>query len=39
VIEALLGPLYFRLLVTGQPLDEDFIEGIVSLVSAACQHA
>ncbi len=32
VIEALLGPLYFRLLVTGQPLDEEFITGIVDLV-------
>ena len=31
-----LGPLYFRLLVTGEPLDDDFIEGIVDLVYAAC---
>jgi AcrR family transcriptional regulator len=36
VIEALLGPLYFRLLVTGEPLDDDFIEGVVDLVYAAC---
>ena len=36
VIEALLGPLYFRLLVTGEPLDDRFIEGIVDLVCAAC---
>jgi AcrR family transcriptional regulator len=36
VIEALLGPLYFRLLVTGEPLDKDFIEGVVNLVCAAC---
>ena len=35
-IEALLGPLYFRLLVTGEPLDDRFIEGIVDLVCAAC---
>ena len=36
LIEALLGPLYFRLLVTGEPLDDEFIEGIVDLVYAAC---
>lgn len=36
LIEALLGPLYFRLLVTGEPLDDRFIEGIVDLVCAAC---
>jgi AcrR family transcriptional regulator len=36
VIEALLGPLYFRLLVTGEPLDDAFIEGIVDLVYTAC---
>lgn len=35
-IEALLGPLYFRLLVTGEPLDPGFIEGIVDLVLAGC---
>jgi hypothetical protein len=36
VIEALLGALYFRLLVTGQPLDDDYIDGVVELVYAAC---
>jgi AcrR family transcriptional regulator len=36
VIEALLGPLYFRLLVTGEPLDDEFIEGVVNLVYTAC---
>lgn len=36
VIEALLAPLYFRLLVTGEPLNDDFIEGVVELVFAAC---
>ena len=36
VIEMVLGPLYFRLLVTGEPLDDDFIGGIVDLVYAAC---
>jgi AcrR family transcriptional regulator len=38
VIEALLGPLYFRLLVTGEPLDPDYVEAVVDLVSAACVH-
>ena len=37
VIEMVLGPLYFRLLVTGEPLDDDFIKGIVELVYAACR--
>jgi AcrR family transcriptional regulator len=36
VIEALLGPLYFRLLVTGEPVDDGYIEGIVDLVYRAC---
>jgi hypothetical protein len=35
-VEALLGPLYFRLLVTGEPLDDEFIEGVVDLVYTAC---
>lgn len=37
VIEMVLGPLYFRLLVTGEPIDDDFIGGIVELVYAACK--
>jgi AcrR family transcriptional regulator len=36
VIEALLGPLYFRLLVTGEPLDDEFIDGVVDLVYRSC---
>jgi AcrR family transcriptional regulator len=36
VIEALLGPLYFRLLVTGEPLDDAYIESVVDLVCTAC---
>jgi AcrR family transcriptional regulator len=36
VVEALLGPLYFRLLVTGEPLNDGFIEGVVDLVYTAC---
>jgi AcrR family transcriptional regulator len=36
VVEAVLGPLYFRLLVTGEPLDDDFVVGVVDLVDSAC---
>ena len=36
VIEALLGPLYFRLLVTGEPLEAAFIDGIVDVIHAGC---
>ena len=36
VIDALLGPLYFRLLVTGQSLDDAYIESVVDVVYAAC---
>jgi len=32
VIEALLGPLYLRLLITGQPLDMVFAQRVVDLV-------
>ena len=39
VVEALLGPLYFRLLVTGEALDDSYIEGIADLVCAACAPA
>ena len=39
VIEALLGPLYFRLLVTGQTLDDAYIEGVVDLVCTGCALA
>lgn len=34
VIEALLGPLYLRLLVTGQPLEVTFVERVVDLLLA-----
>ena len=33
VIEAVLGPLYFRRLVTGSPPDREFVERIVDLVA------
>jgi AcrR family transcriptional regulator len=32
IIEALIGPLYLRALVTGEGLDEAFVAGIVALV-------
>ncbi|MGH3675105.1 MAG: TetR-like C-terminal domain-containing protein [Mycobacterium sp.] len=37
VIESLLSALYFRLLVTGEPLDDGFIESIADLGYAACR--
>jgi AcrR family transcriptional regulator len=37
VIEAVLGPVYFRLLVTGEQPDRAFIELVVDLVSAGCR--
>ena len=32
VIEAVLGPIHLRLLLTGEPVDRDFLEGIVDVV-------
>jgi hypothetical protein len=32
VIEAVLGPIHLRLLLTGEAVDERFIEGVVDLV-------
>jgi AcrR family transcriptional regulator len=37
VIEAVLGPIYFRLLMTGEQPDREFIELVVDLVSAGCR--
>jgi AcrR family transcriptional regulator len=37
VVEAVLGPVYFRLLVTGEPPDRAFVELIVDIVSAGCR--
>jgi AcrR family transcriptional regulator len=37
VIEAVLGPIYFRLLMTGEQPDPAFIEHVVDLVSAGCR--
>ena len=32
VIEALVGPIWFRLLLTGEPLDDDFVAALTELV-------
>jgi AcrR family transcriptional regulator len=32
VIEAVIGPIHLRLLLTGEPVDRSFLEGIVDLV-------
>lgn len=32
VIEAVLGPIHLRLLLTGEPIDDAFLEGIVDVV-------
>jgi hypothetical protein len=34
VIEALIGPLYVRLLLTGEPVDEDFATRVAELVAS-----
>ena len=34
VIEAVLGPIYFRLLVTAEPPEPEFIERVVAMVAA-----
>jgi AcrR family transcriptional regulator len=31
-VEALIGPLYLRLLVTGEPLEVEFLDGVVRIV-------
>lgn len=38
IIEALIGPLYLRALVTGEGLDEAFVAGVVDLVLAGAQR-
>jgi AcrR family transcriptional regulator len=32
VVEALVGPIWFRLLLTGEPLDDEFLDGVVAVV-------
>jgi hypothetical protein len=32
VIESVLGPIHLRLLLTGEPIDRAFLEGIVDVV-------
>ena len=34
VIEALVGPIWFRLLLTGEPIDDQFVDPLVALVAA-----
>jgi hypothetical protein len=34
VVEAMLAPIYFRLLMTGEPLDDEFVERLAGLVAA-----
>lgn len=34
VVEALVGPIWLRLLVTGEPIDDEFIAGIAQFVAA-----
>ena len=34
IIEALVAPLWFRLLLTGEPLDDDFLDRLVELVAS-----
>jgi AcrR family transcriptional regulator len=39
VIEAVLGPIYFRLIVTGEPPDREFIERVVDVVAAGVKRS
>lgn len=34
VIEVLVGPIWFRFLLTGEPIDEDFVASLVTLIEA-----
>ena len=38
MIEAVLGPVYFRLVVTGEAPDREFIERIADLVAAGVKQ-
>jgi hypothetical protein len=33
VIESMLGPIYFRMLMSGGQLDEEFVVGLAELVA------
>jgi AcrR family transcriptional regulator len=37
IIEALIGPMYLRVLVTQEPLDDEFIAALVDLVARAAR--
>jgi hypothetical protein len=34
VVEAMIGAMYFRLLLSGEPLDSRFVEGLADLLAA-----
>lgn len=38
VIEAVVGPIWLRLLLTGEPLDDDFADEIAELVTIGARH-
>ena len=38
IIEAVVGPLWLRLLLTGEPLDEEFADAIAELVTIAARR-
>jgi hypothetical protein len=37
VVEAVIAPIYFRLLMTGEELDERFVENLSRLVAAGAE--
>ena len=37
IIEALVGPIWLRLLLTGEPLDDEFADAIAELVTNAAR--
>lgn len=38
IIEALIGPLWLRLLLTGEPIDNDFGDQIAKIIAAGATH-
>ena len=38
IVEAALAPIYFRLLVTGEPVDDAYLHRIAARVAAACRR-
>ncbi len=35
IVEAVVAPIWFRLLLTGEPIDDEFLDGVVDLVTSA----